>query len=261
MTIAFGAHRGRVCQEYMGGSTDAKPGLVEFGAGNETQRLVSGLKRINGVTEWGTAGASGNSHGRYWEDIYRPGIMEDGSLRECNGTLIALAQIAVPDRDNIRIFFGVHKDRPAVGDAVDNFLTATAAGVLTFVENDLAGFFYNSSFNANANRWRLVAAKGGGGLTGATVAPVLSAIDVEEYTNLQTVTPGKMQMLELNVVYDGTIEFRLNGDLLDKRPQAINPEENYSTVLCIQTTAAAARYLGVSYFAHDFRHYPGPVQR
>lgn len=265
MSIAFGAHRGRVCREYYGGASgvaDQYPGLIEFGAGTENERVpTSGRKRINGVTEWQTGGTAGDSHGRYWPDIYRPGIMEDGFLREANGTLIAMAQIAVPSRANVRMFFGIVKDQPGANDNVDTLATGLNADTIAFAEDDFAGFIFSSSFPTSPNNWRLVAAKGGGGITADNVAPVLSDLVVEEYGNNDEFTPGKRPMLELNVVYDGTVEFRYNGDLIHKRPQAINPELNYSTVLEMQTVGAAQKYLGVAYFAMDMKHYAGPVLR
>ena len=263
MTIAYGAQRGRICREYYGGSTDDYPDLKKFGAGNETQSLPAGFDRLNGVTYWDTAGAAGDSHGRYWPDMYRPGIMEDGFLREASGTLITQAQIMLPSLATMTFFFGIHKDKPGATDNVASFLTAAANGVISFVEDDLAGFYYSPSFTDDPSNWRLVAAKGGGGLTAGSASPVKSDVAIEAYPKASTdpATPAQKPMLELNVVYDGTVEYRYNGVLLNKRPQAIDPEQFYAPVLLIQSQNAAAHSLGVSYFGIDFRHYAGPVLR
>ena len=190
---------------------------------------------------------------------FRPGIKENGFLREANATGIFKARVGFPNiSSNIQFFFGIVEGHPGASYDCDDLLTTTAAGVLTFVEDNFAGFWYDGRLTNDAEFWRTIAGNEGGGVKAAADARVLTAKEVAGQLNYMNRTPTLSPVLSVEVIHDGTVEFYWNGERVMKLAEAVNPEVSYSPILLLQTETAAARKVGVDYMDAEWQHYMGP---
>ena len=92
---------GVVHYTFKGGTANVArdPYITLFGQGTETDVVATtDANNINGVTELGTAAADNDSVGIAFPNAYRPGIMEDGRLRDAGGTGIVKARFGFDAR-------------------------------------------------------------------------------------------------------------------------------------------------------------------
>lgn len=254
--MAYEGSAGQISHHYDFGTSAEDPNLKAFGNGSETDVAVTQVQDgINNVRLLGTGSPSGNSVGRAWPAGYRPGITEDGVLRPANGSLVTKVRFGFPAITSRRFFFGVVAGEPGDSYDVDDVLTMTAAGVITKVESQFAGFLYNASLTSSPTKWRTV-------FTDADDTDDLDVItpyDVKGAARYMNVSPELSPTLEVAVVFDGTVEFSYNGKLIRKIPKAISPNVLYAPVFVLQTTATGARTMGVDYFCDEYGRYVGPV--
>ena len=255
---------GNISHEFGFGAGAVHPELYLFGTNvplASAQTLLSGVNGINGGWALTTGAADGDEAGVAWPAAYRPGIKQDGRLREANGSLVTKARIGFPAIAHMKAFFGIIEGLPASGDGVSSILAVTGAGVITPASGlSYAGFYYASALTSNAAKWRLVVANEGNGDADANADDVLSTVDVlADSTNYVNVSPGQSPTLSLEAVYDGTVEFYVNGDLHRRAFKAINPETLYAPVLVIETAEAVAKSLGLDFFCDEYRRYYGPT--
>ena len=251
---------GNVLYEYKGGRIDDdKLGFTLFGNGTEDEGSPSAVNGINGVTEFATGNVLNNSVGLATPRGFRPGIKENGRLRDASGPLTTKMRLGFPARDDMYFFFGILDEDPGVSRTVEEILTAVAAGTITSVESDFAGFYYNSDFTASADQWRAVAVNSGGGNKKGSESPVLTDRKVEAATTYMNQTSVLSPTLSIEVVYDGTVEFYVNGDIVRRVFEGVNPETSYCQLFVLQTDEAVAKKVGVDYFCAEYARYYGPI--
>ena len=244
---------GNVYREFDFGKATVDPEMTLFGEGVETEVLATGLNSINGAVELTTAAVNTNSAGVTWPADYRPGIMQDGRLREANGTLVTEARVGFPSLTSRAFFFGILEGLTGVDQTVSGILSAAAGGALTLGADHMAGFFVSSAFTDDADQWRCVAT----GDSDGSVSPVLVNRPVEAGTNYMNVSPALSPTLSIEVVYDGTVEFYYNGDIVRRVDQAVDPSKYFSPLIVVETLAGSAAKVGVDFFCEEFRRYFG----
>ena len=239
------------------GSSVMDPELFEFGQGTETDAAVeNSVDGINGVRLLGTASADNDSVGRAWPAGFRPGITENGRLREANGSLVTKLRFGFPAITNRRFFFGIVPGAPSATYDVEDVFTVTAAGVITGVEADFAGFFYNSELTSNAAFWRTVATN----TQDTDDDDALTTLPVKGATRyMNTSDPFLSPVLSVEVVFDGSVEFYFNGNLVRRIRNAVSPHRLYAPIFVMQSTTAGVRTVGVDYFCDEYARYVGPL--
>ena len=251
---------GYICYEYKGGRTDDdRPGITVFGVGTEDQdNPTNEADRINGVTEFDTAAADADSVGLHTPRSWRGRIDQYGLPREANGPLVTKCRFGLPAKDDMSLFFGI-VDTTSGSQNIDSILTYTAAGAITSVYDNFAGFFYGSGFTNDADQLRCVAINDGGGNKDATQAPVLIPQEIGAASAYMNLTPELSPTLEVEVTHDGNVDFRYNGEIVRRAIGGVNPEDNYAAVVLIQTDEAVAKSIGIDFFRAEWQRYYGPV--
>ena len=251
---------GYICFAYEGGrSDDDHPGIEVFGSGTEDEDVSSvDDNRVNGVTEFATGSSDSNSVGLHTPRAWRGRSDQYGLSREANGPLVAKCRFGLPAKDDMSLFFGV-VDTTSSSHNIDSILTYTAAGALTSVLDNFAGFFYGSGFTNDTDQLRCVAVNDGGGNKDLTQAPVLVPQEVEAASTYMNVSPELSPTLEVEVTHDGNVDYRYNGEIVRRAIGAVNPEETYAAVMLIQADEATAKKIGIDIFRAEWQRYYGPV--
>ena len=254
---------GNVYYEFKGGLSGVslrEAGLTIFGDGTETGDLSAAADNlVNGVTQFKTAGAEDNSVGLAFPRSYRPGIKENGRLREANGSLVTKLRFGFPQKDDMFFFFGILDEAPGAARDVETILTSVAAGTITSVESDFAGFYFSSEFTNETDRWRCVAINSGGGNKAGSEAPVKTDREVDSHATYMNQSPTLSPTLSVEVTMDGTVEFYHNGDLVRRAKQGVDPEKTYCPLFVLQTNAAAIKTVAVDLFCAEYARYYGPI--
>ena len=260
MVTGYDGGAGNVVMEYKGGSDGFRdPMWTLFGAGTEIDEHPTAVNRPNGVTEFKTGTTANDSVGLTTPHFWRGRNTQNGVDREMLGTLQAKLRCGFPAQGEGFFFFGILDEQPGASKTVEEILTATAAGVITSVESDFAGWYTNNDFTNHSGRWRTVAINKGGGVKDATKAPVLTPYSIDDGATYANVSPLRMPTLEINVSHEGTVDFYFNGQLTRRAIEGVNPEENYSVLFVLQTDNTSANEVGVDYACAEAQRYYGPA--
>ena len=154
------------------------------------------------------------------------------------------------------VLHGLCQGAPSASYDIDLILTTTAAGVMTFVETDFAGFWYDARLTTDDEFWRTIAS---GGAKSAASAQVITDKEVKGATAYMNISPELSPVLSVEVNYRGDAEFYWNGERVRLIKDALDPETNYSPILVMQSESASAKKVGVDWFDACWWSYPGPV--
>ena len=250
---------GNVLLEYKGGPIADQDEMFEvFGSGTERRVVPAGDNQINGVTQFETGATSGNSVGLTTPQIWRGMTTQYGLDREAAGTLVAKLRMGMPAFGTRRFLFGAVADDTVTDRTVQTSLTV-ASDVLTAVEDNFAGFYYDAYLTSKPQQWRCVALNSGGGVKKLAEAPVLVSNPVEAAAQYMGVRPDLSPTLSVEISYDGTVEFYHNGNIVRRVEKGVDPKQLYRVLFVMETGAASRAAVGVDYFCAEFARYYGPV--
>lgn len=244
---------GNICYEFLGGA-DGNYGNGWNALVTGTDDAATGANSIGGVTHFNTGTTADASSGIGTAQFWQGRSTQNGLKREAMGTLVAKLRVGFTAQGDGRFFFGMI-DVESAGIDVEDILTVSAAGVVTDVLSDYAGWYWNSDLSTDADQYRTVTNQ----LADTDLAAAKPGYEVDDNATISSVSPARMPTLGVEVNFEGTVDFYYNGVLTSRVEDAINPEQQYSCIAVIDTDNTTANVMSIQRASAEAQTFYGPI--